>query len=263
MRNQVIWGIRDARELTVYEAMLIFVVESRGTCEATRERMQADMKCGKDSFYAARKSLHAKGILGFKRKYDDVTAYWIDADVFLAYAKDSARQDAGVGDSVSQTGDSVPQNEDSVRPETKKNSKKNRKKNVTRKKNTTAPVVADAPTVSVSSSQGEPTESLPHWGAVLTSETGDVLFEVATGSGRYVLCESGITGPLPETRTAAPVDLDSIPIDAATSSPLDRELAECRRRWASTGETGWKATEARMAEETAIRERHGEPVGDW
>lgn len=50
-------------------------------------------------------------------------------------------------------------------------------------------------------------DSGPSMGNVGRSVDGHYLFEVGTGSGRYLLCKSGVTGPacLTETRPAAPV----------------------------------------------------------
>lgn len=130
----------------------------------------------------------------------------------------------------------------------------------------TAPVVADAPTVTVEREASLSKEDgQPSMGTIWVSDTGDVLFEADTGSGVYMLSDSGVGAlSLPETRTAAPVtDPAPIPSGAATPSPLDRELAECRRRWAMSGETGWKAAEARLVEEKAIQKHHGVTADAW
>ena len=208
MRNAVIWNVRDARGLNQDEKSLLWAIESRGVCETRWRRLADDAgDMSKDRFYRARNSLVAKNLIRVARKYDDVSKYAVNADALAGLVPDSRAANGEGNDSHSANQGSHSANDDSHMTETKKNTKKNRKKNVTEKKNTTAPVVAGAPTATVHAFpllQGECVS--PSMGAVWLSETGDLLFEVDTGSGRYLLCESGVSAPMPspETRTAAP-----------------------------------------------------------
>jgi hypothetical protein len=253
-------ALRDARGLNSDEIAFLFVALSRGDeLFGTWQTNAADMGLSKRGYYDTRAALLAKRLITVARKYNGTSVYAVDLARLAEYSP--CGNETG-HDSHMENEDSRMGNDDSRSGETKKNTKKNRKKNVTSKKNQTAPVVADAPTVTVdtaSSLQGEDRkDSVPTMGTVRPSEDGHYLFEVGTGSGRYVLCESGVTGPvpLPETRTAAPV----------VGPDHETEMQQHRHKWAAVARAGnLRGDNMRQmwAEEAAINERHGVTADAW
>lgn len=264
MRNETIWAIRDARGLSTSEKAFLFVVESRGTAKTYRQTLMNDTGASDGQITNLVRSLTAKGCIETGR-VGRRTTYRVSHDAVARLVPDRiGTQPVSDGaQSVSPTAHSV-----SAAGSPSEDNKKNRKKNVkeNQMKNKTAPVVADAPTVTAAESplpkKDRESNPEPSMGAIWVSVAGDVLFEADAGSGVYMLSDCGVSAlPLLEPRSAPPVDHGTT--DAAPHFQMDRELAECRRRWAASGETGWKATEARLAEEDAIRVRHGVPVADW
>jgi len=88
MRGEVIWMIRDARDLKANEKAFLFVCESRGEMTAKRERCYGDMGMGKDAFYAARDSLIAKGLITAREVVGGTTRYRVSAEALARYVPD-------------------------------------------------------------------------------------------------------------------------------------------------------------------------------
>jgi hypothetical protein len=137
MRNEVIWGVRDAQGLTTYEKVFLYTVESRGTMKATWKRAADDMAMSKDTFYRTRSSLIEKNLILTQRMGSGVTAYTVNLD--------SLTENSWLEDSLTENELSLTENEDSLRAEQKKNIKKNKKKNVQTKKNISANAPVDIP----------------------------------------------------------------------------------------------------------------------
>lgn len=206
MRNETMWAIRDARGLTTSEKAFLFVVESRGTAKTYRKTLMNDTGASDGQITNLVRSLTTKGCLHAGRD-GSRTTYRVSHDGVSRFiptrsrthsASDSAQSVSPMAHSVSVEG--------SLSEDNKKNRKKNIKDNM--KKNETAPVVADAPTVTAPA-QGEVGEgaSETSMGNTGVSERGDVLFEAKPGSGTYLLSKSGVSAlSLPETGTPAMPD---------------------------------------------------------
>lgn len=80
MRNEVMWGIRDARSFSQNEKMFLMIVESRGEMKTAWVRAAEDMCMSKATFYRTRTSLIEKGIILTQRLSNGVTIYKVDAE---------------------------------------------------------------------------------------------------------------------------------------------------------------------------------------
>lgn len=160
MRNEVMWAIRDAQGLTIFEKVFLYTVESRGTMKATWKRAADDMGMGKNTFYRTRTALVEKGLILTERMFNGVSSYEVNVD--------SLTGNGWLSDSLTENEDSLTGNQDSLRGETKKNIKNNKKKNTNTKKNKTKS--ADAPV--------EPKDEEPSFEEVVTPLLEDSRFSL-------------------------------------------------------------------------------------
>lgn len=207
MRNETIWAIRDARGLTTSEKAFLFVVESRGTARTYRKTLMNDTGASDGQITNLVRTLTAKGCLVTGR-CGSRTTYEVSHEAVsrLVPDRDNAQLVSRSAQAMSRPTHSVSV-EDSSSEDIKKNKKENTKKKL--KKNMTAPVVANATPDSVenvdSSLQRAETESFlcvehsprPRMTAISATENGGLIFELTKTDGfTYLLCESGVTGPI-------------------------------------------------------------------
>lgn len=75
MRPEVMWLIRDSRELTAPEKALLWAVESRGVAHGTWETVANDAGVGRTAFYRLRKELAQRGALEVRERPGTTTTY--------------------------------------------------------------------------------------------------------------------------------------------------------------------------------------------
>lgn len=127
MSVQVIWNIRDARNLNHEEKGFLFVVASRGVMSSRWDTAAADMGMTKQRYYKARSSLLEKGLLEEGRRMNGTTVYRIKEDVLATYVPEKVEtEEITWDDSHMETdhshignGDSLVGNDDSRIGETK------------------------------------------------------------------------------------------------------------------------------------------------
>ncbi len=65
----VIFAIREARGLNVYEKVLLFIIESRGVLYTSARRTAQDMGVAESTYYKTVRSLQAKGLISSERAW--------------------------------------------------------------------------------------------------------------------------------------------------------------------------------------------------
>lgn len=125
MRNDVIFAIRDARELKTNEKTFLFVCESRGKAGmfSDHDLNYTDMGMSKATYYRVRESLLEKKLIETRRRYNNTTVYQVNVEVLEGYVKSQPETQ-----SHPETPQSHSETPESHSAETKKN-QKNIKKN--------------------------------------------------------------------------------------------------------------------------------------
>jgi hypothetical protein len=90
MRNEVIWGLRDAGDaLDIYEYAFLNIVESRGTYWANRQRAWVEMRMSRPQFYKVRARLIDRGLLIAQEREGTTTTYMVNAEAVQVLANES------------------------------------------------------------------------------------------------------------------------------------------------------------------------------
>lgn len=89
MRNDVIWAIRDARNLKTNEKTFLFVVESRGETFASAETNALDMNMSLKTYYRVREALLDKQVLKANERPGQPTVYTVDAEGLVKLTRGS------------------------------------------------------------------------------------------------------------------------------------------------------------------------------
>lgn len=89
MRNEVIWNLRDAEGLDIYEYAFLTIVETRGTYYASRERAWLEMRMSRATFYRVRTRLIERGLLVAVERDGSTTTYRVDAEAVSQLPKAS------------------------------------------------------------------------------------------------------------------------------------------------------------------------------
>lgn len=104
MRNEVMWNLRDAEGLGIYEYVFLTVVESRGKLYSGREKAWRDMRMGRTKFYAVRDDLIERDLLVAEERNGTTTIYTVNADVVASLVPPQTRPDLTGAQKVSKDG---------------------------------------------------------------------------------------------------------------------------------------------------------------
>lgn len=96
VRLDVLWAIRDSRDLKAPEKALLWAVESRGVHYGTWRTVAADAGMKKDAYYAWRARLEAKGALRVTERPGRTTVHEVNAEWFgITGSAESHNGDSG------------------------------------------------------------------------------------------------------------------------------------------------------------------------
>ncbi|HSX68456.1 hypothetical protein [Nocardioides sp.] len=86
-QTEIGWLIRDVRGVPGNVKLLLHTINSRGEagCSTAWKTTAADMGCGKDAFYAARKWASEREVIRAIQRREDTTLYFVNVPILQAY----------------------------------------------------------------------------------------------------------------------------------------------------------------------------------